>query len=155
MLLRIAVFVLIMFAFSFGINVTGTSAIANCTVDEDCQIANIGNVCMNGICGNAQLPVNGSQPPVQNITSQNVSQYLTCNLDSDCPNAIPGPVFICQNNNCKPTGGYLCSIDQHCPSSEGNSCIAGVCGWTQKQNELCPVSFVFLGLLGSCFFFYK
>lgn len=224
MLRQLFLFGLLVFAFSFALNIgqKGTPSSCNtnadcnyttpgytyecksgkciqmqtytCNTDVDCQTANVGNTCMTGICGNAQQPaqctkdsdcqslipgpkflcqkgqcVAGNQYLCGKTTDctsakkgtvcangicTSAAQPLTCKKNSDCPNTVPGPEFVCTSGSCNTTGGYMCNNDQQCPSSKGNECISGKCAWSQKQNPLCPVSMLLLFLVGVfCFKF--
>ncbi|MFH1306118.1 MAG: hypothetical protein ABIH83_00470 [Candidatus Micrarchaeota archaeon] len=80
-----------------------------CTTDEECQQRNLGNACMNGICGHVAEP-EGCHPPC-------------------------APGFICADTKCILNEVY-CLNDSDCKEFD-NICISNQCTFYREPPPLC------------------
>ncbi|MBU0591711.1 hypothetical protein KKF81_05290 [Candidatus Micrarchaeota archaeon] len=81
-----------------------------CENDMQCVDAGEGELCISGKCFTDVL-------------------MPGCDEDSDCRPESVGPDYICDNDQCEPTGAYLCVVDQDCmDANKGNTCMNGICG---------------------------
>jgi hypothetical protein len=173
------IFVLLAASLSFA------TAPIECETDLDCQQANEGNVCMDGICGYAQEPMenetadncitddfcfnlgydycgeNGTcipHPPLEDV----VEEVDNCYTDQFC---VGEGYDYCtfpdeETGTCEyedPYGIYACTTDEYCQQNNlGNECMAGVCGYSQLPEEACfPIALALAGSLAAALFISK
>lgn len=120
---RLFMFSVLVFSLAFA------TAPVPCQTDEDCQEANQGNVCMDGICGFAQEPA--IEETVENCITDDfcASQgYDYCGDDGTCVPHEPLEDVMEEIDNCVTNEfcvgeGYdLCGAQGHCANESRDAC---------------------------------